>query len=57
LSGDEDAISCRLGIKTQVYVNVLFPKSGMTFIYGNGDLRAGEVRREPGARDGRGKGE
>jgi hypothetical protein len=29
----------------------------MAFVYGNGDLREGEVRREPGARDGRGKGE
>ncbi|SRR5216684_2803513 len=57
LSGDEDALNCRLALKTQVYVNGHFPKSRLwdVFCLWKRGFREGEVRREPRARDGRGK--
>jgi hypothetical protein len=41
--GDEDAINCRLALKTQLYVNGLFPWSRLcdVIVYGNGDLGEG----------------
>lgn len=61
LGGDEDAINCRLALKTQLYVNGVFPESRLCdviWLWKRGfEGKEGEVRRELRARDGRGKGE
>jgi hypothetical protein len=56
--GDEDAISCRLTMSDTSLRQCVFREVkivGCTFVYGNGDLREGELRRGPGQGTGEGR--